>query len=122
MRDSISAALLSGPVAQPDGALLFEFKFAASAEVFSGHFPGYPLLPGIFQIEMARMASEKALGCRLTLNEIVKAKFLRPVLPEETIRLSLKLAEEKSIISVRAGLAAGGQPAGETRLRLCRNE
>lgn len=122
LRASISDSLIIGPVAQPDGSSVFEFKFSANDPVFAGHFPGRPLLPGIFQIELGRMAAQKVLGRDLVIREISKAKFLRPILPEEIIRLSLKLVEEPSIIQARAGLLVGGQPAGEIALRLWRKE
>lgn len=119
MRQSISAALLSGPVREADGTASFEWRFPASDPVFAGHFPGQPLLPGIFQIEMTRFAAEVTLGRILEIREVVRAKFLRPILPAETIRLSLKLSEENSILQARATLVAGGQTAGEAALRLC---
>ena len=121
MRGSISAAMLRGPAREADGTCGFEFKFPADDPVFAGHFPGHPLLPGVFQLEMTRICTEIVIGEPLAIREIVKAKFLRPVLPEETIRLSLKLREEESIIHARALLAAGGQTAGEALIRLCRH-
>ena len=70
---------------------------------------------------MVRFATESVLENALDIREIVRAKFLRPILPEETIRLSLKLSEEDSIIQARATLVAGGQSAGEAALKLCRS-
>jgi len=122
MRESICAALLKGPAHEPNArAASFEFRFSASDPVFAGHFPGQPLLPGVFQIEMTRVAAESALGSTLELREIVRAKFLRPILPEETIHLNLKFSEESSIIQARATLVAAGQTAGEAVLKLCRS-
>src|SRR6185295_11713840 len=121
LRTSILTALINGPNHQPDGTTSFQFRFPATDPVFTGHFPGYPLLPGIFQIEMVRFATESVLENALDIREIVRAKFLRPILPEETIRLSLKLSEEDSIIQARATLVAGGQSAGEAALKLCRS-
>jgi 3-hydroxyacyl-[acyl-carrier-protein] dehydratase len=120
MRDSISAARQSGPEAQTDGTTLFEFRFGADDPVFAGHFPGRPLLPGVFQLEMARAAAEWTLGCHLAVSEISRAKFQRPILPGEVVRLRLKTSGGDGIIQVTAAFSAGGQPAGETRLQLCR--
>src|ERR1044071_7006268 len=86
MRESICAALINGPQQEADGTYTFQFRFPVSDPEFAGHFPGHPLLPGIFQVEMTRWASESVLGSRLEIREIVRAKFLRPILPEETIR------------------------------------
>ena len=91
LRDSISAARLGEPRPNADGSMTLEFKFGADDPVFAGHFPGRPILPGIFQLELARAAAESVLNCALTVREIRKAKFQRPVLPDEIMRLELKL-------------------------------
>jgi 3-hydroxyacyl-[acyl-carrier-protein] dehydratase len=119
MRDSISAARISGPTAQVDGASLFEFNFKPTDPVFAGHFPNRPILPGIFQLEMVRMAAEWLQNRPFTIQEIAKAKFQRPVLPGETLKLSLKLSAAADVTSARANFSCGGQPAGETLLKLC---
>ena len=71
---------------------------------------------------MARLAAEWILGSSLTLREVRKAKFLRPILPDETVRLELKLSQQESIIEARAGFSVGGQPAGDVNLLLWQNE
>lgn len=118
MRDSITAARVGRSQTAPDGTAAIEFRFIANDPTFAGHFPGRPLLPGVFQLEMARLAAEWVLGTPLSVREISKAKFLRPILPEETVRLELKLLRKESIIEARAGFSVNGQPAGEVNLIL----
>ncbi|HVU07696.1 MAG TPA: hypothetical protein VHG89_04040 [Verrucomicrobiae bacterium] len=122
MLESIAAARKSGPLPQADGANLFEFHFGADEPVFAGHFPGRPILPGIFQLEMARMAAENVLRCRLSVREIIKAKFLSPVLPGETIRLSLKWNNHDGGIRVSVEFFAAEREVGKAVLQLCRTE
>jgi 3-hydroxymyristoyl/3-hydroxydecanoyl-(acyl carrier protein) dehydratase len=122
MRDSISAARKAGPLPQADGAQAFEFNFSAQDPVFAGHFPDHPILPGVFQLEMARMAAEWVLNGGLSLQEVIRGKFQRPVLPGETLKLTLKLSEADGVVSVRGHFMCGGQPAGEAFLKLCRKE
>ena len=122
MRDSITAARIGGPNATPDGTATIEFRFAANDPTFIGHFPGRPLLPGVFQLEMARLAAEWVLNAPLSVREVTKAKFLRPILPEETVRLELKLSRKEGIIEARGGFSVNGQPAGEAHLLLWRSE
>ena len=121
MRDSISTALLRGPEMQADGTALFEFRFPASDPTFAGHFPTRPLLPGVFQLEIARFAAGLILNRSLAVCEITKAKFLRPVIPDETLRVELKLAEKADMIQVRASFSVTGQAAGETIVLVTRN-
>src|SRR5438552_9920825 len=122
MRDSIAAARINGPLRQPDGASVIEFLFGLDDPTFAGHFPTRPLVPGVFQLEMARAAAEWALDCLLTVREVCQAKFLRPILPEQIVRLELKCSESDGAILVRAGFSVGGQRAGETLLQLWRGD
>jgi len=118
MRDSIAAARTSGPVAQADDTNLFEFIFPAADPVFAGHFPERPILPGVFQLEIVRMAAEWLQNRPLAIQEISKAKFQRPILPGEILKLNLKLVSAGEAISARANFSCGGQAAGETLLKL----
>lgn len=118
MQQSITAARVNGPQREADGSAVFEFRFPATDPVFAGHFPGRPILPGVFQMEMARVAAELVLGQKLIVHEIAKARFSRPILPDETVRLQLKLSEKDGLTHARAGLSVNGQAAGETILFL----
>ncbi len=119
LRDSISAAKVSGPSPLADGAHAFEFNFSADDPTFAGHFPGRPILPGVFQLEIVRLAAEWIQNRKFDVQEIAKAKFQRPILPGEILKLNLKLAEAGGVISARANFSCGGQPAGEAFLKLC---
>lgn len=121
LRDSIHAARVSGPETNAESATVFTFCFPASDPTFAGHFPTRPLLPGIFQLEIARVAAEFVLNHPLTVREITKAKFLRPIIPEEILRVELKLAEKADMIQIRASFSVTGQAAGETILQATRN-
>ena len=118
MQDSINAARKSGPTPQPDGASGFEFNFSADDPVFAGHFPTRPILPGIFQLEIVRLAAGWTREKSFTVKEIAKAKFQRPILPGETLKLNLNLTEADGVVSARANFTCGGQPAGEAFLLL----
>jgi len=120
MRDSITSARLSGPHSTTDGSHIFEFRFPASDPTFAGHFPLRPLLPGVFQPEIARVAAELVLNHTLAVQEITKAKFLRPIIPDETVRVELKLSEKADMIQARASFSVTGQAAGETILQVTR--
>lgn len=122
MRESIAAARISGPERMPDGTAVFEFRFGADDPAFAGHFPTHPLLPGVFQLEMTRAAAEWVLNCRLGVREISKAKFQRPIYPAECVRMELKWSEAGDTIRALASFSVGGQRAGETRMKLWRNE
>jgi len=120
MRSSIAAARINGPHSEGEGMAVFEFRFRADDPTFAGHFPGRPVVPGAFQLEMARSAAEWSLNCSLLVREVCKAKFLRPILPDELVRLELKWSESEGAVKARVVLSVDGAPAGESSLQLCR--
>jgi 3-hydroxyacyl-[acyl-carrier-protein] dehydratase len=52
---------------------------------FSGHFPGYPLLPAVIQLLTAQILVERQKGCRIKVTLIEKAKFLSEIRPGDHI-------------------------------------
>ena len=122
MHKSIAAARVGEPQPNPDGTTIFEFRFGADDPVFAGHFPGRPILPGVFQLELVRVAAELVLKSTMAVCEIRKAKFQRPILPGETVRLALKLSGETDTLQAHAHFSVIGQPAGEMILLLWRNQ
>lgn len=120
MLESIRHAHISGPQPNADGSATLAFCFPADDPTFAGHFPARPVLPGVFQLEMARFAAEAVLHCPLALREVTKAKFLRPIIPAETVRVELKLSEKSDTVQVRALFSVTGRPAGEAILQLAR--
>jgi 3-hydroxymyristoyl/3-hydroxydecanoyl-(acyl carrier protein) dehydratase len=118
MRASITAARIGGPSRELDGTAHIDFRFVPTDPVFAGHFPNQPLVPGVFQLEMARLGAEWLIGEQLGVREISKAKFLRPIVPTELVRMNLRLSETDGAIGVRATFSVGGQAAGETVLKL----
>lgn len=120
MRESIRRAQIGGLQPNTDGSTSLAFCFPPDDPTFAGHFPTRPVLPGVFQLEMARFSAETVMQCPLALCEITKAKFLRPIIPAETVRVELKLAEKADTIQLRALFSVTGRPAGEAILQLAR--
>lgn len=118
LRDSIAAARVDGPERQADGCWAVHFRFPPQDPTFAGHFPGRPILPGMFQLEMVRAGAQWSIGRELVVAEIVKAKFLRPILPAEVIRLDLKLSDKGDSLEAHARFTVLGQRAGEAAMRL----
>ena len=51
--------------------------------VYKGHFPGYPVTPGVIFIQMIHEMVEHRLGKAIRLVEISNCKFLKIVNPEK---------------------------------------
>jgi 3-hydroxyacyl-[acyl-carrier-protein] dehydratase len=102
MKDDIRDSLLS--VRQGDIAdeIIAEYSFAHDLEVFRGHFPGNPVLPGVFQIEMIRHALETIHRKKYIIKLTLKAKFNNMILPDSGITVRIKKTDIDGQIKVRA--------------------
>ena len=67
-----------------------QYLFGAGSAVFAGHFPDYPVLPGVVQMLMAQMTLEEALGRPISLAAIAQAKFTALLEPGSVIELQVK--------------------------------
>lgn len=73
--------------------------------VYSGHFPGYPVTPGVIQIQIVHELLEKHFQRSLKLSEMRQCKFLKVLNPEETsqivIHIEFTSADELLYIKAR---------------------
>jgi 3-hydroxyacyl-[acyl-carrier-protein] dehydratase len=106
LRDDVNGCLLEVKK-QDAGGLQARFCFPAELEVFKGHFPEHPLLPGALQVEMTRTALERALDCNLQITSIKKAKFLKEITPDQTIDLKIKFVNDGDSLKVNSEAFSG---------------
>jgi 3-hydroxyacyl-[acyl-carrier-protein] dehydratase len=71
-------------------------------EFFQGHFPGEPIMPGVLIIEaMAQVAgilafrSGATVGKSVYFMSIEKAKFRKPVVPGDQLRLKIHILQQR---------------------------
>ena len=98
---------------------------SASEPCLVGHFPGYPILPGVLVIEsLAQLAAvcllctPAATGKMVLFGGIDKTRFRVPVRPGAVLRLEIALTGRRSLIGKGAGRAflEDGRLACETEL------
>lgn len=55
----------------------------------AGHFPDFPVFPGVFVLEALCQAIASVLGESVRLRTITSVRFMAPLLPEDTLRLDI---------------------------------
>jgi len=63
----------------------------SSHQIFEGHFPGNPVLPGVCQVEIVRELAEEILGLKLLLSQASQVKYLNIINPSVNPLLNLDL-------------------------------
>lgn len=92
---------------------------------FAGHFPGFPVMPGVLIIEaMAQVAgilvaklAPHTRGKIMFLASVEEAKFRKPVFPGDQLKIEMKLLRLKTTIAKMQGTATvDGQVVAEATL------
>ena len=87
----------------PGESIVTTFYVDPAREIFKGHFPGEPVLPGVYSVEcMAQSAdilllsTERYAGKIPLFLGINNVRFLRKILPGDTIEIRARLASERA--------------------------
>lgn len=74
---------------------------------FSGHFPGYPILPAVLQLLLAQLFIEEQKCCKIRITSIEKAKFISEIRPDNLISVRCTGADtdagQRSKVIIKSG-------------------
>lgn len=76
-------------VARAEDSVTLDIVIPAADEAFAGHFPRYPILPGVVQTDWAVRFAAHYLGTGLATVRDLRIKFRQPVLPDMAFCLTL---------------------------------
>lgn len=94
---------------------------SANEPFFAGHFPSYPIFPGVFIIETVNQAAicfATHYGGQLRMTEIRSARFLSPVLPGDVLKCDCRctVSTEAEILMVDALCCCGSRKVASIKL------
>ncbi len=121
------APLLDAIVGDESGRLVGIKNLTLNEEFFQGHFPGTPLMPGVLMLEsLSQLAAALVLhredgkpDARVYLRGVNDAKFRRPVVPGDRLRLEITIGRRRSsLVRAQAAAFVGDQMAAEAELLL----
>ncbi|KLT70635.1 MULTISPECIES: 3-hydroxyacyl-ACP dehydratase [Flavobacterium] len=73
-------------------------------EIFKGHFPGNPIMPGVCMIQIIKELTESITASSLMIQTLSNVKFMALINPEATpeLRLELDIATtEEQLVKVK---------------------
>jgi len=114
-------ALRSWRLVDPASAI-GEVCWPADLPVFTGHFPGQPLVPGVHQVAVMALVVQLATGRGdLAVTGLLRSKWLAPVRPGEVLSLNVRWRDQDGGLQIDAELRHAAQAiAASCRLRLGR--
>jgi len=77
-----------------------EITFDVSHNIFKGHFPGNPIVPGVIQVQIIKKLLEKGLNQELMLNKSKNIKFLNFISPLKNREVNVSINHKVSDNSV----------------------
>ena len=88
-------------------------NLTANEPFFQGHFPGYPIMPGVLIVEALAQTAAAAMRTRTpgvkdklaVLAGIDNFRFRRPVVPGDTLRLEVALTKMRGPVGKISGRA-----------------
>ena len=105
----------------PGESITAKFYVDPARDIFRGHFPGDPVLPGVYTVEIMAQASviflcslERYKGKTPLFIGIDKVKFARKIVPGDTIEIRSKFEAEntaKAICTCSAEVYKNGELA-----------
>lgn len=69
----------------------FEIIINNKHDIFKGHFPNNPVMPGVCMIQIIKEITESVIGKKLFMEKCSNIKFLAIINPDKTSELTLEL-------------------------------
>jgi len=96
---------------QPDVSITGIKNVTINEPYFQGHFPGQPIMPGVLMVEaMAQVAGVLAFSSGVEAKSVFfmsieKAKFRKPVVPGDQLRIEIKVMQQRGHVWKFSGTA-----------------
>ena len=87
-----------------EGNNFIEILINKDHEIFKGHFPGNPAMPGVCMLQIIKELTEEMVSSKLFMHKCVNVKFLALINPDSNpeLKLSIKISGDHEIVKVNS--------------------
>ena len=91
-----------------DTSVNYHLQLNPAHDIFKGHFPDMPVMPGVCMVDMVKSLTEQHTQKALFLSEAADIKFLAILNPNEhnNVNIDLTINQQEGIISTTASISA----------------
>ena len=110
LKDSLYTVLATD---HSDNTIHVVLEVDEHSEIFNGHFPDHPILPGACMVQMVKEVFEQEMGNSYLLQKADNLKFLTLIDPQkgEILHLEINYVIDEAAARVTATLTAGEEVA-----------
>jgi 3-hydroxyacyl-[acyl-carrier-protein] dehydratase len=94
---------------RPDTTVSASIRFNTKHEIFEGHFPGTPIVPGVCMIQIVRELVEEVTNTKLLISEGDNIKFLNMIDPRqhEVVQVNIDYKRSSDRYAISAAITSG---------------
>lgn len=105
-------------LSRQSNACRLAIDLCADAPCFEGHFPGFPVLPGVVQLHWVRQLATSLLGTAGSFAGMDQIKFTGIVQPGDALELQLTHDPDAATVAFEFTVAGRKMSSGRLRLAL----
>lgn len=97
-------------ITQTENGLQSDIVLNPGHEIFTGHFPGQPVVPGVCMVQIVKEFMESATAQKLLFSKGNQLKFLQLIVPnkDERIQVNISWKEEGNTYTTNADFKKEG--------------
>jgi 3-hydroxyacyl-[acyl-carrier-protein] dehydratase len=90
-------------ITHSDSEIISEISLNPAHDIFKGHFPGNPIMPGVCMMQVIKELTEEVLKVEMNLQTSTNIKFMAKINPELNPDLKLKIdfTKEDGIVKLK---------------------
>ena len=109
--DAVKRSALGRVQTKDPDTITGKYCFSDDFLGFSGHFPGYPILPAVVQLIAAQCLIEEQKGHQIELRSVLNAKFLQEIRPGNEILIQCTDCAVKGLPGSKIQICSGDKIA-----------